>query len=295
MDKFIRIISITKWIGWIGIIGNLIYPHRILRLIGLFILLGLIELFFTFTLRTFCQAIQQLASIPYTYLIHNFCLPSYLNYTCKGDYILPFEGKWDVVNGGIDKAFSHSWSILTQRYAYDFIILDDEGHSFREEETNPSNYYCYGKNVIAPADGEVVQVNSKLPDSKIFGNGRPDYKIRDIRGNFVIIKHFDREYSFIAHIMPGSILVKKGQKVRQGEVIAQCGNSGNTSEPHVHFHLQDGKSVFSSAGLPVRFGNIRSGERESYKSYDPRPMPKASEVYREKGWLRRGLTVETER
>ena len=64
------------------------------------------------------------------------------------------------------------------------------------------------------------------------------------------------EYSMIAHLLPESICVKKGDSVSRGQVIAKCGNSGNTSEPHIHFQIQYGKSFAISAGLPVLFAHI---------------------------------------
>lgn len=292
MYKFIRFISNVKWIGLIGIFGNMIYPSRTLRLLGLVIMLGLIELFYDFPLVL--QSLKQIMSIPFTYIRYGWRLPSKGNYHCKVEYRLPFEGEWAVVNGGVDKVLSHSWSILAQRYAYDFLVLDQEGHSFHGEPNNPDNYYCYGKKIVAPADGIVIQVHNKLPDSRIYGNGMVDNHVKDIRGNFIIIKHAEKEYSFIAHIKPNSILVKEGQKVLQGDEIGSCGNSGNSSEPHVHFHIQDGKSVFASAGLPISFQNTVINIKENYKRYDPRKLPANTEKAGiSEGYIHRGQMVET--
>lgn len=261
-------------------------------------LLGFVEIFYNFPL--FMQAVKQLCGIPYIYISHDFHLPSYGNHECKANYILPFGGTWTVVNGGIDKAFSHSWGILTQRYAYDFLILDESGHSCQNDKTIATNYYCYGQTIVAPADGVVVQINDRILDSKIDANGVLDNHIKDIRGNFIIIRHSNKEYSFIAHIQPKSILVNKGQKVKQGDVIAKCGNSGNSSEPHVHFHLQDGKSVFSSAGLPITFSNIRISQNNNYNTYDNRSIPPIScsayntdEKVQTKVNIHRGQNVQT--
>ncbi|NLK86505.1 MAG: M23 family metallopeptidase [Clostridiaceae bacterium] len=150
--------------------------------------------------------------------------------------------------------------------------------------------YCYGRDVFAPADGTVICFRNDRPDSKTYGNGSTDSSVKDIRGNFIVIRHTDKEYSFIAHLLPGSITVKKGQQVKRGERIARCGNSGNTSEPHIHFHIQDGKGIFTSAGLPVVFDGINTGYAENYDKYDPRKtyIPQATEAL----YVHRGQYVE---
>ena len=76
-----------------------------------------------------------------------------------GKYILPFEGTWLVINGGISRKSSHSWSIQSQRYAYDFIMIDDNGKSYKASKKKPENYHCFGENILAPADGVVVEIN----------------------------------------------------------------------------------------------------------------------------------------
>jgi murein DD-endopeptidase MepM/ murein hydrolase activator NlpD len=226
-------------------------------------------------------------------------LPSKDNYTCKGKYILPFEGKWSVVNGGVDKELSHSWVIPSQRYAYDFLIIDNNGKSFSGDPKKVENYYCYGQNIIAPEDGIVVSVCDKWEDSKVYGNGTLDNLIKDICGNSITIKHNESEYSFIAHIMPKSILVNVGQQVKKGEVIAKCGNSGHSTEPHIHFQLNDGKSFYTSAGLPIEFDNIKITENEFYRLYDNRPLPikNSGSISKELSskYIRRGQTVENNR
>jgi hypothetical protein len=220
-------------------------------------------------------------------------MPDKDNYTCKADYILPFEGRWTAFNGGVTKGLSHSWGIVAQRYAYDFIIMDDNGKSFAGDNKSLQSYFCYGKNILAPADGTVVKVSSKHVDSRVTGE-KVYCDTWDMRGNFVVIKHADREYSASAHPIPDSITVRKGDKVTQGQVIGKCGNSGNTSEPHLHFQLQTGKSFFRSVGLPISFVNIKAQEKTNYGMADPRGAQK--EVLEARGearvYIGRGLEVE---
>lgn len=270
LRKFLIIIGRIKWIGLIGLIGDIL-GNKYLELFWLFMLLGLIEIFYN--LPVFLQSVKQMFFMPITYISHGFKLPSVNNYICKSKYILPFEEKWSVVNGGVYNEVSHSWSILPQRYAYDFLVIDEYGKSHTGDGKSVESYYCYGRNIISPADGEVVNVGDKCADSKVYADGTVDCSASDIRGNYIMLKHNDNEYSTIAHIMPKSILVAVGQKVKQGEIIARCGNSGNSSEPHIHFQIQDGKNFFAAAGLPIQFSDITITENACYKLYDTRPRP----------------------
>jgi hypothetical protein len=241
----------------------------------------------------FWLGIWQLLGNLYLKVTQGSKLPSDENYVCKVDYILPFEGKWTVFNGGIGKGLSHSWDIYPQRYAYDFLVMDDVGKSLTGNNNCLQSYYCYGKNVIAPADGTVVKVSNKHRDSRVDGE-KVYCDTWDMRGNFIVIEHAEKEFSVCAHLVPGSITARKGDSVKQGDVIAKCGNSGNTSEPHLHFQLQSGKSFFASAGLPISFTNINAHEKANYGMADPRGSQK--EVLKARGnakvYIGRGLEVE---
>ncbi|MEG0239050.1 M23 family metallopeptidase [Anaerorhabdus sp.] len=215
------------------------------------------------------QGIKQILCIPYIYIKHGFKLPCD-NYYSRVKYQLPFDGEWTVVNGGCEKKFSHSWGVPTQRYAYDFLIMDDNGKTNQGNVAELTSYACYDKNVLAPADGVVVSIGNICDDEKPFINGSMEAMAKDIRGNFILIKHAEKEYGFLGHLKPQSIEVKIGQKVYRGEVVAKCGNSGNTSEPHIHFHLQDGIGFFTSMGIPITFENIRVIKKKGYENYDVR-------------------------
>ena len=171
-------------------------------------------------------------------------------------YRLPFEGTWTVVNGSTDREYSHSWGILTQRYAYDFVITDEEGKAHEGERGAPEAYYCFGEPILAPADGTVVATRTDYRDYHRT-DGWLDPLQRDIRGNYVTIDH-GGEYSVLAHLERGSVTVEVGDRVERGQQIARCGNSGNTTEPHLHFHVQDHPNFFLGAGLPVRFASVRT-------------------------------------
>jgi len=187
---------------------------------------------------------------------HRGSLPGPETYDQSTTFRLPVEGTWTVVNGSPIKEHSHSWFPATQRYAYDFVITDEEGRSRPvETDTSIENYYCYDQPVLAPADGVVVDVHDGDPELGRAGGFSHPFK-RSMTGNAVTIRHAEDEYSCLAHLVPGSIEVEPGDSVTRGEQIGRCGHSGNSSEPHLHFQVQDHPTFEVSAGLPVRFDNV---------------------------------------
>lgn len=168
------------------------------------------------------------------------------------DYSLPFEGVWVVVNGGVTKKLSHSWGLLDQRFAYDFVLKDDIEKLANDGACDSNSLKTFGSAILAPADGIVVSLKSNIQDSVTPWWSR-DW---DIRGNFIVLKHAPDEYSLLAHLMKDSIVVKKGEKVSRHQLLARCGNSGNSSLPHLHFQIQDTEDCFSSVGIPIRFSNV---------------------------------------
>lgn len=246
-----------KWLGLIGLLGS-ITGNASLKLFWLLFLLGFIEIFGN--LPVFYQSVQQILSYPLLLFRQRFRLPSKENYIGMTDYALPFAGQWYVANGGTDRKTSHSWGVWPQRYAYDFVVVDEGGKTCSGSGKELRNYFCYGKDILAPADGEIVSLADGHPESRVYGDGSAECRAKDMRGNYITIRHQEKEFSTLAHLMPGSITIALGQKVVRGQMIARCGNSGNTSEPHVHFQLNDGKSFFASAGLPIRFSNVWAEE-----------------------------------
>lgn len=188
-------------------------------------------------------------------------------YRQKTRYTLPFSGEWYVFNGGASETTSHSWDLVAQRYAYDFVIADDSLRRWRRgtDGERLEDYMCYGERVLAPADGAIVEVLDGVRDARKPGTGWLDPFASDIRGNCVVIEHAGDEYSVLAHLIPGSVKVGGGEQVARGQEIGRCGNSGNSSEPHLHFHVQDRANFFEAAGLPVTFDDVsvRDGEPEA--------------------------------
>jgi len=193
----------------------------------------------------------------------------------KVTYRLPFAGEWLVANGGITEEASHSWELLNQRFAYDFVVADSSGRRHRGTGDKLEDYYCYGKPVLAPAEGVVVAVKDRVRDAPRPGDLWLDCWSRDFRGNHVVIRHAEREYSLMAHFIPGSLKVRRGERVARGQEIARCGNSGHSTEPHLHFQLQDTRQFYNAVGCPVKFSDlVVEGEEKE-------------EIFLEKGmWVR---------
>lgn len=202
------------------------------------------------------QQIQQMAGQLLIYRRLRGRLPSPETVTSTVRYTLPFTGEWVVLTGGVTPATSHSWDVVTQRYAYDFVVADDGLRRHRGDGTQLGDYLCYDRPIVAVADGEVVAVRDGVRNAPRVGYGWADFAARDFRGNHVTLRHAEREYSFYAHLVPGSVTVRVGQAVRRGEVIGRCGHSGHSTEPHLHFHFQDGPDFFSAAGLPLPFSDV---------------------------------------
>jgi len=204
----------------------------------------------------FLQDLTQFAGGALATLRHRGSLPDAESYEQSVDCRLPFDGEWTVVNGSPEREYSHSWIYPNQRYAYDFLITDEDGRS-RPEGAGSSveEYYCYDEPVLAPADGVVVDAfDAALESTRAGGFSHP--ASRDIRGGYVVIKHAAEEYSLLAHLKPGSVPVDVGQRVRRGQEVGRCGHSGNSSEPHLHFQIQDHPSFEMAASLPVQFDTV---------------------------------------
>ena len=142
---------------------------------------------------------------------------------------LPIYGKWKI-SQGYDGPITHrgDW-----KEAIDLVITDGDGKTYDGEGILPEHYYCYDKPIIAPADGEVVEIMNYVEDNKI-----GDADLKNNWGNSIVIKHKDHLYTQASHLKLNSFKVKKGDQVKKGEILARCGNSGRSPEPHLHFQIQ---------------------------------------------------------
>jgi urea transporter len=165
---------------------------------------------------------------------------------------LPFFGIWQVSQGhNGEHTHKGDW-----RHAWDFIITDRDGKQYRGEGNNLSDYYCYNKPVVAVADGVVEHIIDNVEDNVV-----GDTNILENWGNSVIIKHADFLYSSVSHLIPGSITVKEGMRIKQGEIVGKCGNSGRSPYPHLHFQMQETPYIGSrTLNYPVSYYIGHSGK-----------------------------------
>lgn len=164
---------------------------------------------------------------------------------------LPFSGRWYCFWGGDTKEQNHHHDAPSQRYAFDFVMRDEGGSTHRGEGKRNEDYYCFGRPLPAPADGVVTDVIRGVRDN-VPGSMNPFSAL----GNAVFIRHREHEVSVMAHFKLGSIRPKVGEKVKAGQVVGLCGNSGNSSEPHLHYHLQNTPVIQDATGIKVFFEKV---------------------------------------
>ena len=136
-----------------------------------------------------------------------------------------------------------------------------------------NDYYCYGVPILAPAAGVIVEVRDDVRDASGVGTGWIDSFTPDFRDNFVVIRRAEGEYNFLARLVQGNSRVVAGERAARGQQVGRCGNSGHSTEPHPHFHVQDPANVLEAAGLPVVFDNVSvDGETLTPERYLERSM-----------------------
>ncbi len=163
---------------------------------------------------------------------------------------LPFDEEWFVYWGGTTEAQNYHVREISQQYAYDLLMVKD-GASFEGDPKNNESYYAFGKDILAPCNARVVRVIEGVPD-----NVPGITNSRDLTGNTLVLQTAIGEYILFAHLKEGSVIVEEGQEVVQGEVMAQCGNSGNSTEPHLHLSLQNTVEMSDATGGKLYFERL---------------------------------------
>ncbi len=171
----------------------------------------------------------------------------FLDYQTKTTLRLPFTGEWFVVWGGRTLEQNYHAANPAQRFAVDALIYRD-GMTHEGDGSALDSYYCWDQPILAPAGGKVVAAITDLPDNAI---GATDPQ--NPAGNHVVLDFGNGEFAFLGHMRQGSLAVAVGDTVTTGQELGRCGNSGNTSEPHLHFHLQTTADLSTGEGLPAFF------------------------------------------
>jgi hypothetical protein len=185
-------------------------------------------------------------------------------------------GGWLVFNGCCDDMTSHRGAVLaingaphvSERFAIDFVQLDAQGRLMTGPVEQLASYPYFGVPVHSVAAGTVVNLADGLAEEvpgAVPNNSSPE----TAGGNFVVVDIGKGRFAFYAHLQPGSLKVKLGDRVKTGDVIGLLGNTGNTTAPHLHFHVMDGRTPLGSNGLPYAFTSfVGEGVLDEAKSAD---------------------------
>ncbi len=180
---------------------------------------------------------------------------------------LPFIGQW-MVSQGYDGNITHKgdWG-----KALDFIIVDHELKTYHPYPATPENFYCYNIPVLAPADGYVQVIEDRIEDNEIGKiNQQQNW------GNSIVIKHAEGLYTKMSHLRQNSFKVKTGDYVKQGEIVAACGNSGRSPEPHLHFQVQTTPHIGSKTfAYPIAHYIAKTAAKVEVKEFS---TPKETEI-----------------
>ncbi|MCC9073264.1 M23 family metallopeptidase [Flavobacterium sp. F-65] len=196
----------------------------------------------------------------------------YLNYKTKTVLELPFEGDWYIVAGGKSLELNHHFTPNRhQRYALDIVNVINRRVNMGDGTKN-EDYYCFGKRLNAPGDGKIIAVENEIDDNI------PGIKnSKQSLGNYIIINHLNGEFSFMLHLKKNSIIVAVGDTVERGQQVGLAGNSGYSTGPHLHYHLQTTSSLVTGVGLPMQFLNYYADD-----VFTERGEPITSQIVRKK-------------
>jgi hypothetical protein len=176
----------------------------------------------------------------------------------------PLRGPgWVVGNGCCSPPNAHRGATLSingtvrvpERFAIDFVQIDADGRLFVGPLDQNESYPFFGDRIFSATPGRVVTVVDGFPEQTP-GSLPPGQTVQTAGGNHVVVDMGDGLFAFYAHMQPGSIEVRKGQKVKPGDVIGLLGNTGNTDGAHLHFHVMDSRSPLQSNGVPFVFDRM---------------------------------------
>jgi murein DD-endopeptidase MepM/ murein hydrolase activator NlpD len=177
----------------------------------------------------------------------------------------PLAGEdWVAANGPSNTSLhrrtlipSNGHAYISQRFAIDWVQMYPDGKTYKRDTSDNKNYRAYGAEVHAVADGVVTQVGDGIPQNTPGAKSLAvPITLETIGGNHVIMEIGNGLFAFYAHMQPGSLRVKVGDKVRRGQVLGLLGNTGNSSAPHLHFQICSANSELGSEGLPYAFASF---------------------------------------
>lgn len=162
---------------------------------------------------------------------------------------------------------------IAQRFAIDWVRVLPEGGTHKGDAKQNASYAAYGAEALAVADGTVVEVKDGIPENVPGPASRAvPITLETVAGNHIVLDFGGGRYALYAHFQPGSLRVKAGDHVKRGQVLGLVGNSGNSTEPHLHFHICDAPSPLGSEGLPFVFESFELlGSGWSWKAEGDHP------------------------
>lgn len=183
-----------------------------------------------------------------------------INYKNKNEYIFPLKGCFSTC-GNYNCLLDHRQH-YSMEFAIDMAQYNSELKLSFKENMNNEDYFIYGKDVLAIADGEVVDCYHAIPitTSWVWEERAPYFKQYGLAaqfGNYVVLQHANGESSFYGHMIKDSLTVKKGDRVKQGQMIGKVGHTGLSNCPHLHFQLMDKPDILTGRGLPCSFTNLK--------------------------------------
>ncbi|NKI30693.1 M23 family metallopeptidase [Croceivirga thetidis] len=176
---------------------------------------------------------------------------------------LPFNNEWFVFWGGTTEEDNYHVAYENQKFAFDLVRVVN-GKTFSGDAERNENYFAFGQEIVAPCKAQVVEIIDGVKD-----NVPGVVNSFDLTGNTVVLRTDDDEFLVLAHLKENSIVVEEGQEVNAGEVLAQCGNSGNSSEPHLHLSLQNTQDMANAIGGKLYFDSILVNG-ETHRDYLPK-------------------------
>lgn len=144
-------------------------------------------------------------------------------------------------------------ALVPQRFAIDFYLLDEEHRTWEGDPSQITSYFTYRQPIVAAAEGIVVRALDGIPNTESLPEPPPIPPIEETVGNHVVVEIAPGLYTLYGHMDPGSVRVRVGDRVEQGQELGLIGSSGNSTTPHLHFHLQTAETFFPSDGVPYVF------------------------------------------
>jgi murein DD-endopeptidase len=166
-----------------------------------------------------------------------------------GPWVAIYDTSWERGHRRVPYAVQGS-AHIPGRFAIDWVKVDKNGKYFNGDGSIVEDWYGYGAEVLAVADSVVAATRDGVPEGAALIENPASTKLEDASGNYVALDLGAGHYAFYEHLKPGSIRVKTNDRVRRGSVIGLLGYTGESTGPHLHFHISDNNSPLNAEGLP---------------------------------------------